>query len=175
MGLSPETFTRKKALAGDLELATDLEREFFEGRKIGYPNQWACRRIELNALTAPQLVAYIERKLEEADATDKVVPPKRELTQLAQDTARELLLDWARTEYLSRVNLNAIVNALYADAYGAMEEFTPDGVRAGLEASEFQRRHNWRSLVERDVGEVFRGKRDKLLPKLLKELWNAVE
>jgi DNA topoisomerase VI subunit B len=72
MGLSAENFTRKKALPQGLML-TDLEREYFRGRQTP-SRSWIARRVELNALTAPDLVAFVERKLQEAGVRGKVIP-----------------------------------------------------------------------------------------------------
>ncbi|MGH3547089.1 MAG: ATP-binding protein [Pseudonocardiaceae bacterium] len=86
-GLPTEAFTRKKALPATLSL-TDTEYEWFTGTQAhwGDKPQWACTRVELNAFTGPQLVAYIEAGLEAHDATGKVIPPDHVLTYHAQST-----------------------------------------------------------------------------------------
>src|SRR5262245_15872639 len=73
LGLPTEEFTRKKALPRGLTL-DETEREYFEGRRAG-PKSWVCRRVELNALSGPALVAHIERGLREAGVRGKVIPP----------------------------------------------------------------------------------------------------
>jgi DNA topoisomerase VI subunit B len=83
LGLRPEEFSRKKALPEGLTL-TALERAYFEG-KGDYWGQgpWRCQRVELNALSAPQLIAYIEQGLTGAQAWGKVLPPPAVLVQEA--------------------------------------------------------------------------------------------
>jgi hypothetical protein len=85
MELQTEEFTRQKALPQGLEL-TALEREYFTGEQktFGKHPSWVARRVELNALTAPELVSYIERKLQEAGVRGKVIPSADELPQLAE-------------------------------------------------------------------------------------------
>jgi hypothetical protein len=73
MDLGVEEFTRRKALPEGLVL-TDTEREYFEGRQVGR-RAWVCQRIELNAFSAPALVAYIEEKLQRSGVRGKVIPP----------------------------------------------------------------------------------------------------
>jgi hypothetical protein len=67
-----------------------VERRAFEGRRQshGYREKasWICERVELNAFSAPQLVAYIEDRLRETGVRGKIVPPGPYLT----DAAREL-------------------------------------------------------------------------------------
>src|SRR5262249_11203427 len=87
--LDTEEFTRRKALPEGLVL-TESERRAFEGRRQSHGSSekasWICARVELNALTAPALIAYIERRLQETGVRGKIVPPEGPLT----DTAREL-------------------------------------------------------------------------------------
>ena len=45
---------------------------------------WKCERIELNAFTAPELIAYVERQLEAAGVRGKVIPPTDVVTQHAR-------------------------------------------------------------------------------------------
>jgi len=63
----------------------------FIGEKEPWGKRWIGRRIELNALSAPQLVAYIERKLEEAGAYPKVIPSDEALPKLSDDIFRDEL------------------------------------------------------------------------------------
>ena len=37
--------------------------------------KWACKRVELNALSAPALISYVEAGLAEAGADAKIMPP----------------------------------------------------------------------------------------------------
>lgn len=109
MGLPTEPFDRKKALPATLEL-TEAERAYFTGRKVG-PHSWIdCRRVELNAFTAPALIAYIERKLQEAGVRGKVIPPDDVLKALAQDAWREAIR--ARVDAAVSSRLEKVVRTL---------------------------------------------------------------
>jgi hypothetical protein len=88
LGLDSEEFTRVKALPKGLVL-TETEREYFEGDEVWHDDEtnkrsWRCQRVELNAFTAPELIAYVERQLEAAGVRGKVIPPADVVTQHAR-------------------------------------------------------------------------------------------
>lgn len=93
-GLQTEKFTRRKALASKLDL-DDLELDWFTGTQThwGRKPQWACTRVELNAFTGPQLIAYIEAGLEAHGATGKVIPPDAVLVSEAHAVYDSVLAD----------------------------------------------------------------------------------
>ncbi|GJF09567.1 hypothetical protein NGTWS0302_24110 [Mycolicibacterium cyprinidarum] len=103
-GLETEGFTRKKALPTDLELDDDAV-EWFTGEpffagvdKKGRPKtHYACRRCELNAFSADQLVEFIKDGLRRHSATAKVIPPQPIITDRAltvrDDQLTELIND----------------------------------------------------------------------------------
>jgi hypothetical protein len=86
LGVRPETFTRKKALQTGLILS-EAARDAFEGRRVS-KKSWICQRVELNALSAPQLVAYIERRLQETGVRGRLIPPDTYLTSTAREHYR---------------------------------------------------------------------------------------
>ncbi len=92
LGLETETFTRKKALPYGLEL-TEKEFEYFKGTQ-STRTSWICKRVELNALSAPQLIEYIEKKLSEAGATGKVIPPDEDLEELTSSLYEDAVSLW---------------------------------------------------------------------------------
>jgi hypothetical protein len=114
MGLDEEEFTRRKALPHGLVL-TETERDYFEGRRAG-AKSWICRRIELNALTAPALVAYIEEKLRRAGVRGKVIPPDDLLLRLARELYRQEMDAWADRTMSEIFSLEAIKDSL-AEAF----------------------------------------------------------
>jgi hypothetical protein len=88
LGLDTEEFTRKKALPDGLVL-TETEREYFEGEEVwrnesNTKRSWVCERIELNAFTAPELIAYVERQLQQAEVRGKVIPIDEVITNQAR-------------------------------------------------------------------------------------------
>src|SRR5512132_3418626 len=90
-GLAAETFTRRKALSWQLRSRlTATEREWFGGSPAGWKS-WICQRVELNAFTAPDLVAYVEAGLDAAGATGKIVPPAEVLAEQAAERHRSAI------------------------------------------------------------------------------------
>jgi Topoisomerase 6 subunit A/Spo11, Toprim domain len=89
LGLETEEFERRRALPEGLVLSPEAQRAF-TGRPVeryyGQRARWLCHRVELNAFSAPQLVDYIEHRLEATGVRGKIIPPD---THLA-DTARQL-------------------------------------------------------------------------------------
>src|SRR5262249_43658331 len=92
MKLPLEKFTRKKDLPQKLYL-TEFEILHFLGKEQGYgrSKSWICGRVELNAMSAPKFVEYLDGQLQKANVRGKVIPPERELRQLAQDAYRKQL------------------------------------------------------------------------------------
>ena len=92
LDISCETFTRKNKLSQGLELNA-IERDYFGGKLkvIGTKNSWVCQRVELNAMSAGQLVDYIDkgisRVIDAQNIDKKVIPPEATLN----DTANKLL------------------------------------------------------------------------------------
>jgi len=90
MGLQSETFTRKKELAQDLDLK-NIESQYFGGKlqASGTKKSWICKRVELNAMSAGQLVDYIDEGISQAIAANqldkKVIPPEPVLNNKAED------------------------------------------------------------------------------------------
>jgi hypothetical protein len=107
MGLETEEFSRKKALPQYLEL-TDLESKYFEGERQGHGKSWLCRRVELNAMTGPQLIEYTERKLQEAGVRGKVIPPPESLSLSAVDDFEGAIASRAAEAVRSLVDMNAL-------------------------------------------------------------------
>jgi len=59
--------------------ATEAELNFLvEGKPVSYRKGWVGQRVELNAMTSAQFVAWLERKLKEHGVT-KVIPDKATL------------------------------------------------------------------------------------------------
>jgi len=121
LGLATETFTRTRALprwmSGQLD---DLEREQFEGQPChwdqrGQPKQWACTRTELNAFTAPELVAYIEAGLAAHGATGKVIPPDPVIEARSHSRLRTRLSEVVDQVLDEMLDLDTITDLLAAE------------------------------------------------------------
>jgi hypothetical protein len=87
LGLEFEGFTRKKAIAATiLPLLSPTALEWFTGEVIewdnnGKPKKWLGKRVELNAFTSPELIAFIEDGLAAHGATGKIIPPRKVLRE----------------------------------------------------------------------------------------------
>ena len=115
MKLSSETFTRKKEPPQNLEL-NKIEREYFGGKLqvSGTKKSWICRRVELNAMSAGQLVDYVDQGIGRAIAAQsldkKVIPPEPVLVDKANELFRHDLdakVDKAISQLLKVGNLKA--------------------------------------------------------------------
>jgi len=104
MDLQVETFRRKKAVPWELRCQLNpTELEYFEGEHE-YRSTYICKRIELNAMTAPRLLEYTEEQLKAVGVRGKVIPPKDVLQEKAEDMYTEQIekaVDEAMAEVLS--------------------------------------------------------------------------
>jgi hypothetical protein len=96
MKLNSETFTRKKELVQDLVLNA-IEREYFGGKQqlSNTKKSWICQRVELNAMSAGQLVDYVDagisRAIEAQHLNKKVIPPEAILSDTAYTLFKQAL------------------------------------------------------------------------------------
>jgi hypothetical protein len=108
MGLEPEVFHRDRALPQGLELNAQ-EREHFHGRHVSYNANrrpvYECRRVELNDLASDpdRFIEWVESKLEEHGCTNKLVPPRKIVLEVAKSVLRQ------RVESSVRANLSIIL------------------------------------------------------------------
>ena len=147
LGLKPETFTRKKALATDLIL-TEGERRAFQGRQEG-KKSWICTRVELNAFSNPDFVAYLERKLTAAGATGKVIPPPAQLPSLVDSILRAEISDWTDRTLADLLEEPEIKQQLAA----ALRSRVPlDAAAPWIEQGfEHDRSQSWRAVIHSQV------------------------
>ena len=166
MGLQTEDFTRKKALPEGLEL-TDTEREYFEGHKAG-KQSWIAKRVELNALIAPALVAYIERKLQEAGVRGKVIPTEPDLTELAEGLYHQQFSMWIDEALERLLSLEALKASLAAQF---RHRITLENARPWIErAFAHNDRLSWRSALGDKLDTLLAS----LGPQLEKALWREI-
>ncbi|MFE2106807.1 hypothetical protein ACFXAF_13180 [Kitasatospora sp. NPDC059463] len=97
-GLEAEPDTRDAALpARILPHLTDTAHTWFTGEPIawrpnGEPTKWRYQRVELNAFSSPELIAYIQEGLARHDAAGKVVPPDSQLRATAQERLNRIVV-----------------------------------------------------------------------------------
>lgn len=121
MGLSTETFTRKKSLPKALEF-TKLERDYFTGQEryvIGRNGKrkkhWInCRRVELNALSADPhaFVAWVVKKLKKYGVAEKLVPPKKVILARARAQREAQLRELVEAKLMEALDLDARIEAI---------------------------------------------------------------
>jgi DNA topoisomerase VI subunit B len=162
LDLEPEAFTRRKALperiAADLD---ELETEWFGGRACHWdhrrqPNQWSCKRVELNALSNDQLIAYIEDGLALHGATGKVVPPQPLVRAEADGKRREILRQIATNVLDELLDIERLIDdtaGVLATEYSA--DVTRDDVEDDLDSNPHQ---SWRdsaaNLADRQLSAI---------------------
>jgi len=134
MGKRPETQTVDSRLDAKVEAElTDLEREYFVGeeRKVTKDGkektQWVVKRVELNDLSSPQLVEYVERKLKENGARGKVIPREEEMVGLVEGLYREKFGTWVENEISELLGI-ADLKAELAEEF--QERYKLQGARA---------------------------------------------
>ena len=113
LGLLTEKFIRRKALPYDLAL-NETERRHFEGQCKGH-KQWECERVELNAFTSPGLIEFLERKLAEAGADDKLIPPAKFLNEHSQNVFSTKFRTRIATGIFALFDIDRIFQSLAAE------------------------------------------------------------
>jgi hypothetical protein len=167
MGLEPEHFTRTAALPANLAL-NEQERQFFTGEWLAKKKGYRASRVELNALTAPQLVGWLTAKLEGKAGADaglppgatvippptKVVPPLAMLQQSVLEGALMRLEERERERILRELRLEEQLAALRAAAKPELEallrEVAPDLEAVVQQELAAEPTHNW----SRPLGKV---------------------
>jgi DNA topoisomerase VI subunit B len=179
MGLSTEKFIRQKALPAELEL-TSVERKYFEGKYKGRNSkgkqQWECERVELNALSPPALVAFLERKLKEAHADNKVIPPEKYLAAHSRQVYGEKIetlainktLEWlgipriarelARRfdPLIARITLAALVKSFARDSAPSWREVVTWHLTRGIEKHQDAIEKELRKALERELRDLLK-------------------
>jgi hypothetical protein len=152
LGLATEEATRKKALPEGLEL-NEVELRYFQGRQVGQ-NSWVYRRIELNALSAPQLVEYLETQLRRAGALGKVIPSDDQLPGLAEERYRAAVSRWVDERVAQLLSLDLIKGQVAARLSGDVE--LARARRWIEEGFEQDSALSWREAVDRGLEGVLR-------------------
>jgi hypothetical protein len=151
-GLQTESFTRSKALPKVLLPRLDLEAlEWFTGVPFIDKNsreKHRCTRVELNAFSGPELVAYIEDRLAANGADQKLVPPQAVLDSAAEDRARRRCLEALETRLASLVDLDALADELYDATRSDLDPLpTEADVSTYFRDHPHSRRHRWNVIV----------------------------
>ncbi|MFE2725028.1 ATP-binding protein [Kitasatospora sp. NPDC059327] len=119
-GLDSEPDTRDAALpARILPHLTDTAREWFTGAPIawrpnGEPAKWRYQRVELNAFSSPELIAYIKEGLARHHATGKVVPPDDQLRATARQRLHRSVVGAVGEAIDAMFPMDRLVRAVWA-------------------------------------------------------------
>jgi hypothetical protein len=159
-GVHPEEFVQKSQLAKPLLDSLEegsLVREWFVGEEVEVTENdrkkkaWRRKRIELDSLSAPQVIEYLERKLRESDVRGKVIPPDDYL----KDDVREKYESRVRSEVRRVVDdlvatetIQKIVTRLFRERYELGD--ARQWIEKGFEADT---RVNWEAPVKRRLAE----------------------
>ena len=100
MGLEIETF-RVKKVHKVAEAYSDYQH-WFQGK-----------RVELNAMSSPIFIKWIESKLDQY--LDKVIPPKEHISPLVNQKTESLLKLKLKEKIMQQLNIDALVEAAYQD------------------------------------------------------------
>jgi hypothetical protein len=147
MGLAEEEFTRKKALPEGLKL-NDLELEYFGGRKVGRKS-WLCRRVELNAFSAPELISHIEQKLEYFEKSEKVIPDSDSLLELTEGIYKDEIASYVSTKMDRLLSMDTLIARLQKSY---KDEMSLDEARRWItETFETNRFLSWRKVVSATI------------------------
>jgi hypothetical protein len=146
MELQTEEFTRRKELPADLEL-TPLELEYFTGRRVG-DKTWRARRVELNAMTPAQRIAYLERKLAEHGATAKVRPPDRVMEEVGAEAYTNEFREMARERIEHLLKLDDMLDRAVKLAPFPDFKATLESIKEILGTNP---PYSWKTLIEKEA------------------------
>jgi DNA topoisomerase VI subunit B len=181
MGKRPETHTAKNRLDAKVEAQlTEIEREHFVGEEQTYydknnkrKTQWICKRVELNDLSSPQLVEYVEKKLAEHGATEKVIPTEEDMPERAKRIYDSKVDTWVDEIITELIGTDELKRTLREEFEG---NFKLQGARTWA-ATEFARRDikkSWRQAVRATLEAAYSGKHQEAMQERVVEHLNKV-
>ena len=169
MGLESEEFTRRKKLPQGLVLSK-MERRWFEGRRAS-SKSWICRRVELNAMSSPQLIEYIEDHLAAHDATAKVVPPNNVILSELDIQCRAAIRVILQDALEEMVDKDGITDKLTPRLYDTLTDIDGPSLTDDLEKN---RVWSWRDALRRKVTEERLSQGDELSTAIQEAILEAV-
>jgi hypothetical protein len=125
--------------------------KYFGADRTGDKNV-PCKRIELDALSAPEVIVLIEDRLAEEGAFGKVVPPAEELPELAEEIYRAEAEKWADEALEEVLGWDALKEEL-ADEF--MEKFKLENSERYIGAR-FKKNDalSWRAALKNVLGDI---------------------
>lgn len=114
LGIEPERFRRSKEIPAKVRAnLSPLEETYFVGRSRGDGKSNECMRVEINALSAPQFVDLIERRLTEAGVSKKVIPSPGDLPDIAKEELRGEANKWARDVVAELIDMKSLETLVF--------------------------------------------------------------
>jgi len=164
LGKRPETHTVKSRLDAKVEAElTDVEREHFVGEEqVTYENgkpkySWIVKRVELNDLSSPQLVEYVENKLIEHEATQKVIPSEEDMPSRAMQLYTKKLKKWV-DEIIDEIIGTDELKVRLRDEFEERFKLQGGRVWASTEFEKRNRKKSWRNAVDGTLQAAYEAK-----------------
>jgi hypothetical protein len=151
-GLPTETFNRSKALPYWMDRRLSAtEREWFQGKSMyGYRNSFRCTRVELNAFSAPDLVAYVEAGLAANGADDKIMPPDEVLAEQATTAHSDAVKSWIAERVAEMFDTDAMAETIVSETAA---DVVDDPAGWITEAYDEDRSSYWRTVISNEIEE----------------------
>jgi hypothetical protein len=165
-GLESEPATRDQALPTlILPRLSKTATQWFQGQVAardvhGKPKQWRYQRVELNAFSSPQLIAYIEEGLARHGALGKVIPPGDVIRQDAYSSEQTNLTVLVKEAIAKALPIDTIKDAVRAELGPTrLSHVTADDITAYLAAHPTS---CWGDAVSNQVNEQIREHTERL-------------
>ncbi len=177
MSLSPEDFTRKKQLTSTLDLNA-IERDYFEGtlRQINGKKSWVCKRVELNAMSAGQLVDYVDKAIQAAldsqGIDNKVIPSEDVLYTQAINVLDDTLSAMVNDFINEQLNLDTLKATLSETFRSTFEGLTLKNEVAG--SLKINPHDNWNDSIKQIVGDKMQAIQERVDTKISKLVMSAL-
>jgi AcrR family transcriptional regulator len=160
LGLATEEFNPKNKMPKELvPLLNAVELEAFSGRQTR--NGKVATRIELNAFTPPDLIAFIERKLEEHGAETKLVPPKEVLAEEARSLGEVAVSRMVADELARLARTEGLVLELSAQIFtdDVLGRLDPEEIRKTLMSN---RERAWDGVIDEQARKLAAAKAEQV-------------
>jgi hypothetical protein len=170
-GKEPEEYTRSSKLPEKLiPTLNDVEREWFIGEflgKRGNKETWKSKRFELDDLTAPEVIAHIERRLEELGVEPKVVPPDDVLQEEGKTLFGEKVSSWVNSTIVEMLATGELKKKI---AEEFEERFKLRGAKAWIKTG-FKRddAQSWRDALKATLQTAYDAKHKDARDKAVRE------
>lgn len=152
MGLLTEKFIANKKFSKKLKLS-DTERKYFEGQSVYDEKKRTFKRIgeriELNALRPAALVKYVENKLKEHKATDKIIPPAKKIIETGGRNFEDCLKSELQDKIENIIDIGELTDRIFSKL-NIDTAFLEDKI-SSLEEDLDGKSLNWEELIKENA------------------------